>query len=40
VLGDDDAAMLFLQALDYLGEAVLDIGQGHLISRQHVYKYS
>ena len=40
VLGDDDAAMLLLQALDYLGEAVLDIGQGHLISHRQSYKYS
>jgi hypothetical protein len=40
VLGDDDASVLALQALDDLGETILDVRQRHLIRRQHSHKYS
>src|SRR5215470_4698749 len=40
VLGDDHPAVLPLQAVDNLGESVLDVGKGHLLRHRHGYKYS
>jgi len=40
VLGNDHAAMFSFQAIDDLGEPILDVREGHLLSDGHGYKCS